>query len=1107
MDIEAWLQGLGLQQYEQAFRDNAIDAAILPELTADDLKDLGVNLVGHRRRLLAAIAALRSDIGPRPGAPAPASTVERRQLTVMFCDLAGSTELSSRLDPEDLREVIGAYHRCVAETVGRCGGFVAKYMGDGVLAYFGYPQAKEDDVERAVMAGLDLVAAVRALKTDPLAALNCRVGIATGLVIVGDLLGEGAAQEEAVVGQTPNLAARLQNLAEMDTVLVDTRTRQLVGDLFESRFLGTFEIKGFSEAQPAWCIVGRGRVLNRFEALRSGRTTLVGREEELDLLRRRWRQAKNGEGRVVLLSGEAGIGKSRLAAALLEDLAGEPHARLRYFCSPHHTDSALFPVIGQLEHAAGFEQDETMSARADKLDALLSRVPTPVEDRALVAELLGLSQNGIGYPVLDFTPQVRKQRTLQVLVRQLEALGCRQPVLMVFEDAHWSYPTSLELLDQTVESIRTLPVLLLVTFRPEFGAMWIGEAYVTALALSRLGARESATLAEHVAGNHALPGELLTEILERADGVPLFVEELTKAVIEAGDSTGVEVVGAIPPSADTIPPALYASLAARLDRLGPAKEIAQIGAVIGREFSHELLQELTDLPESRLGPALDRLVASGLVFRRGTPPASSYAFKHALVQEAAHGTLLRGKRQTLHARIADLLEQTSEMAERQPELVAQHYAEAGLNDKAVDYWIRAGKRSVARSAMAEAEAQLEKALARLGLLPDSYERCQKELQLQSCLGSVRVAIRGYAAAETGRSYKRARELWEQLDYPSEFLGAPWGEWLFHGNRSELTLAYGIAENLLRLSEQRRDNVGAVLGHLASTGVLSLRGEFARSRFHVDNIPRFYDPDQHQLFADQAGIGPLALGLGFLGLILACQGHLDQALTRSSDGVEHARGVQHRPSLGASLSMKARVAAILHADRQLADCAEELFAMATEQGFPFWRSQGLIYRGLAKVRHGELETGLPMLREGVNAYRATGQECWTSFLISFEAEAEALRDHVDIALSILDEALQRSRACGENWFEAELVRRRGALLRDRDPPAAETLFREAVGISRKQEAKLWELRAATSLARLWVEAGREAEARDLLEPVYCWFSEGFDTADLKKAKTLLDVLGT
>ncbi|MBV8739590.1 MAG: AAA family ATPase [Alphaproteobacteria bacterium] len=1113
MDVAAWLRGLGLEQYAAAFRDNDIDDAVLRRLTGEDLRELGVASVGHRRKLLDAIAALGAPapVADASGPPAetttlvPKSDAERRQLTVMFCDLVGSTSLASQLDPEDLREVIAAYHHAVADVVRSLDGFVAKYMGDGVLIYFGYPQAREDEAERAVMAGLNLVTAVAALNTNPGVRLACRVGIATGLVVVGDLLGTGSAQEQAVVGETPNLAARLQSLAEPDTVLVDARTHRLVGDLFEQRSLGALAIKGFAGRQRVWQMVGRSRVLSRFEALRSRATPLVGREEDVELLRRRWQQAEGGEGQVVLIAGEAGIGKSRLTAALFEELASALHMRLRYFCSPHHTDSALYPIIGQLEHAAGFEPNEPLSANLDKLDSLLSQVLTPAEDRALIAELLSLDGTDRGYPALDLTPQIRKERTFNALVWQLEALAHHRPVLMVFEDVHWIDPTSLELLDRIVERLRALPVLLLVTFRPEFAAPWIGQPHVTALTLRRLSARASATLAGYVSGNHGLAAELLVEIVGRADGVPLFLEELTKAVVEAGPGEDEDFVAAVPSASAAIPATLHASLAARLDRLGPAKEIAQIGAIIGRDFSYDLLRDLAAWTETRLTAALDQLVASELVSRRGAPPAASYVFKHALVQEAAHETLLRAERRRLHARVADLLERRAETAERQPELLAQHYAEAGVNDKAVDYWTRAGKRSVARSALAEAEAQFEKALAQLALLPDTHERAWKGLELQSSLGSVRFAVRGYAAPQTGEAYARARKLWEKLGYPAQFLRVPWGQWIYVANRADLELARHFGDNLLRLSEERGDAIGRILGHLSLGTTVAVLGEFASSRMHLEAVVNLYAPDQQQIFVEQAGINPQVMGLEFLGLILSCLGYPYQGVARCGEAVEKAQAVQHLPSLATALAVKTRILAFLGDVQRLAKCAETLFTLGEEQGYPFWREQGRIYRSLAEVRQGKVEEGLASLRTGIAGYRAAGAELWMPLFHAFEAEGEVLRGHTQVAFGLLDHALQTSRARGENWFEAELVRRRSELLQDRAPSDAEALFREALEIARRQEAKLWELRAAASLAGLWAEAGRKDAARDLLASVYSWFTEGFDTPDLKKAKALLNEL--
>jgi class 3 adenylate cyclase len=698
MDVEGWLRKLGLEQYEAAFRENMVDDTVLPRLTAEDLKDLGVGFVGHRRRLLDAIAALRTEASvPAPLSDAPPAiektakdTAERRQVTVMFSDLVGSTALSARLDPEDLREIISAYQKRIAETVCRFGGFVAKYMGDGVLVYFGYPRAHEHDAERAVRAGLELVAAIGDLKTH--AALQARIGIATGLVVVGDLIGSGASQEQAIVGDTPNLAARLQGVAEPNSVLIAEDTRKLVGNLFELEDLGLQKLKGISDPVRAWKALRPASVEGRFEAMHaSGLTALVGRGEELDLLLRRWARAKTGEGQVVLLSGEAGIGKSRLSAALMEDIVAEPHTRLRYFCSPQHTDSAFYPLIGQFERAAGFAYDDTALTKLDELDELLAQTSTTRQDAALFAEMLSLPNDG-RYPTLELTPQERRQKTLEALSRQLETLARSSPVLMIFEDAHWADPTSLEAFGRTVDRIGTLPVLLIVTFRPEFEAPWVGQPHVTALALNRLGHRDAGSLIDRVIGNKPLPANIRQDIIERTDGIPLFVEEMTKAVLEAGsEPEAMQTVAAVLPPAIAVPASLHASLMARLDRLGPAKEVAQIGAAIGREFSHGLLAAVVPKSEAELAWSLERLNRAGLLFRKGVPPHATYLFKHALVQEAAYGTLLRQPRRTLHARIAETIEsQFADMANSQPDLLARHYTEAGLIDKAASLWGKAG---------------------------------------------------------------------------------------------------------------------------------------------------------------------------------------------------------------------------------------------------------------------------------------------------------------------------------------------------------------------------------------------------------------------------------
>ena len=1129
MDIANWLRGLGLVQYEPAFRENAIDGDVLPSLTAEDLKDLGVTLVGHRRRLLGAIAALGAidspfrpslSVAPIGGGSLPnpippvgegrvgAAEAERRQLTVMFCDLVGSTALSTRLDPEDLREVIAAYHRTVAEIVAGSDGFVARYMGDGVLVYFGYPRAHEDDAERAIRAGLAAVDAVSRLDVRSVR-LQTRVGIATGLVVVGDLVGEGSAQEQSVVGETPNLAARLQALAEPDTVVIGTGTHRLVGDLFEYRDLGAVEVKGIAAPVPAWQVLRPSTVASRFEALHgSALAPLIGRDEEIDLLLRRWARAKAGDGQVVLISGEPGIGKSRITAELEQRLHVEPHLRLRYFCSPYYQDSALFPFIEQLGRASELASDDPPAVKLDKLEALLAGAAPPDEDVAFLADLLSLPASE-RHPLPNLSPQHKKDRTLEALIRQLEGLSRRQPIVAVFEDAHWIDPTSRELLDLTVERVRTLPVLLVVTFRPEFQPPWIGQPQVTMLALNRLDRRDRTALVEQIAGGKPLPIEVVTQIVDRTDGVPLFVEELTKSVLESGvlreEADRYVLDRALPLLA--IPTTLQDSLMARLDRLASVRHVAQIGAAIGREFSYTLLRAVSRLSEGELEAALAHLVASELVFQRGAPPDAVYTFKHVLVQDAAHGSLLRRSRQQLHAQIADALETHSpELMDIQPELFAQHYAEAGPIEKSAAYWGRAGQKSAARSAMAEAAAQLQKGLDQLELLPETPERQRQELELCGSLGAALQFAKGQATPEMGHAFARARSLWEQLGSPSQFLHIPYGQSLHHTFLGELGLAQRLDEDLLRLSRERDNSAGIVLGHDCSGRDMLIAGSFASARVHLGEVLALYDPISHGSLVHQTGSYPQVISQAYLAIALFCLGFPDRALAHSNAVIVEARRLTHPPTLTVSLSTDARLLSVTGDYAALDQRAGELIAVATEQGFPLYRVLGTIYRGWVKVNTGDLPAGISLLRRGSDAYSATGAQTRICYHTALLAKACEIADQVEEALGHLDNALQNAERIGERWFVAEMYRHKGQLMmRQGDPAAAEEFYRKALGIAEKQEAKLWELRAAVSLARLYYDQGHRAEAHDLLAPVYAWFTEGFDTPDLRGAKALLDEL--
>jgi len=1121
MDIVVWLRTLGLGKYEPVFRENDIDETVLPSLTHENLKELGVASLGHRVKLLDAIAALRSDAsGKMPPIDVTASTspsvppedrAERRQVTVMFSDLVGSTALSARMDPEDLREVISAYHKCVAEAVRRFGGFVAQYLGDGVLVYFGYPEAHEDDAERAVRAGLELIAAVIALKTP--ASLQTRVGIATGLVVVGDLMtGSGEAHERGIVGETPNLAARLQGIAEPNTVVIAEATRRLLGNLFELKDLGARELKGVAEPLRAWVALRASTVESRFEALHAaGLTALVGREEEIELLRRRWSKTKIGDGQVVLLSGEPGIGKSRLTAALLENLAPEPHTRLRYFCSPQHTDSAFHPIIGQMERAAGLLHDDTLRQKLDKLDALLGQSSASIQDAALIAEMLSLPNDG-RYPALELTPQQRRQKTLEALTTQMETLSRQQPVLMIFEDAQWADPTSLEAFGRVVDRIQTLKVLLLVTFRPEFDAPWVGRPYVTTLIINRLAEHEGSAMIDRIVGDRQLSASIRQDVIERTDGIPLFVEEMTKAVLEAGSETAAaRAIAAVPSPTLAVPASLYASLMARLDRLGgPAKDLAQIAAAIGREFSHALLASVVHQPEAELESTLDRLIAAGLLFRRGMPSHATYLFKHALVQDAAYGMLLRETRRQLHGRIAKSLEDHFPgTVETQPELIAHHCAQAGLNRKAIEYLGMAGQRAIERSSNPEAIGHLKRALELLHSLPADLEHAQAALKLEVMLAQAMIASKGYSSPETMEVLLRAKKLITEATETSQRFTILYGTWACHYVGGEVNKQHVAATEFLSEAETHDDTAALCLAHRALGTTYLTMGEFSAARKHLERAQGLYDPDQHLRYRFQYGQDIGTTVMCYLSWALWHLGFVDRASQLAREAVKRAEEISHPHSLVYTLCHARGMMDVFRRESDdTKSYASVVTSLCSEHAFPFWAAGGQIFGSWAVINHGEVDAGVDELIRGLAAWRKTGARLWLPIFLALQAEGHFKAGRDQAALQSIEQALATSDETGERWAIAEILRVKANLLLTTGHGRAEEVegaLIESLEIARRQQAKSWELRSATSVARLWRDQGKVQQARELLAPVYGWFTEGFDTRDLKEAKVLLDAL--
>jgi predicted ATPase/class 3 adenylate cyclase len=1054
-----------------------------------------------------------------PDAPRLTSSpadAERRQLTVMFCDVVDSTPLASQLDPEDLREVIQAYQAACSQVIQRFDGYIAQYLGDGLLVYFGYPQAHEDDAHRAVRTGLGIVQAMDELNTrltqERGLQLAIRVGIHTGLVVVGEI-GGGGRQEQLALGETPNLAARLQALAAPDAVVISATTLRLMQGVFECRELGPQKLKGVSSPMRVYHVIRESEAQSRLEvAGPTGLTPLVGREEEVGLLLARWAQVKDGAGRVVWLSGEAGIGKSRLLQVLKDHVAMEQHLRWECRCSPYYQNSAFYPLIDLWRRLLGWTNQETPADKLHKLEVALASYDVSLPEVVpLVAALISLPLPD-HYPPLNLPPQQLKQKILEAVLSVLQALAARQPMLFIVEDLHWADPSTLELLSLLMERGPTARILTLLVFRPEFHPPWERRVPVTSIALVRLPQHQTEVMVERVVGGKELPAEVRQQIVAKTDGVPLFVEELTKMVLESGwlrERDGAyELTGPLPVLA--IPATLQDSLMARLDRLATVKEVAQLGATLGRAFPYELLQAIAPWDEATLQRALARLVETELLYQRGIPPQATYLFKHALIQEVAYQSLLRSRRQQAHQRIAQVLEmQFPDLTQTQPELLAHHYTEAGLSVPALPYWQRAGERALQRSANLEAISHLTKGLEVLRTLAETPERAQQELVMQITLGPALIAAKGYAAPDVADAYTRARELCRQVGETPQLFPALWGLWVFAFSRAELLTARELGEQLFRLAQRLRAPALLMEAHQALGQTLFFLGELTAAQAHAEQGVSLYDPRQHRTQAFLYGsFDPRVVCLSYAAWAWWSLGYPDQALKQSHEALALGQELAHPPSLAAVL----HYAGLLHLFRREVQAvqakAEIAMHLSTEQGLPYWKAVTTLVRGWALAAQGQFAEGIGLMHQGLSDRRAMGTELARPLHLAMMAEAYGQARQPAQGLTLLVEALTAMQSTSERWWEADLYRLKGELLlaQSADHTAeAEICFHQALDVARRQRAKSLELRATLSLSRLWQRQDKRAAARQLLAAIYDQFTEGFDTADLQDAKAQLHAL--
>jgi len=1067
-DLRNWLRGNNLEQYADTFEANDIDLDVLPDLDDHDLAQLGLSL-GNRRRLLKAIAARNAEALDTSSPVYPLSSgeksssvaeesgsgdAERRQVTVMFADMVGSTALSAKLDPEVLGGLIRRYQNAVAGAIGRYNGFVAKFMGDGVLAYFGFPHAFEDAAERAVRAAIAILSDVAAIEMPDGTRLQARIGIATGLVVVGEIVGTGMAQERTIVGETPNLAARLQALAGADCIFVSESTQKLLGGLFELAHTGEHELKGFARPVPAWRVCGEASVESRFAAIRAGGLPLVGRAHEMGLLRERWHLARQGEGQIVTVIGEAGIGKSRMIEALQGELAGEAHVRINLQCSPYHSDSALYPVIQYLNRAAGLAPSDAPDARVEKLRALLAA--RNIADPAallLLAELLSIPLAETPATVLP--PAQRKAATLALIVEIMARVGSDDPVLIVLEDAHWIDATTLEMMTRLADSIGRARLLAVVSARSDFVPPWQARPHATLVTLGRLGRRECTQVAAGVAAAHGLTADTIAAIVAKTDGVPLFVEELTRSVMEsAGEDSAV-------------PATLKDSLTARLDRLGGAREVAQIAAVIGRQFTFALLEAAAGKSAGELEGMLAKLVTAGIVFPEERGLERSFVFKHALVRDAAYESLLLTRRRQWHTRVAHALEQRfGDLAAREPELLAYHFAEAEQHSPACDYRMRAGDQAVSRSAYVEAIAHFSAGLKLAESLPPQ-DRLRRQLEFWLKMGSASVVAHGLHSAQAETAYTRAAEIGEEIGDGRASFQAKWGLWINANLRRRTALARDRASELVSLAQESGDRELLLEAYHCQFSTAHFRGDVRGALEGCQHTIALYDMTQHRHLAHAfGGHDPGVCAQAQCGNSWQLSGEEQQARRHLTQAIALAEMLDHPNSLAHGLH-NTGIGHQLGGDREATyAAAHRAAALADKFGLPPWRASSLILVGWATATSAAVADSVRLIEAEIANATAAGP--LPQYYLGLAAEvllaagrpADAL-GHLDRAIASLDEA-------GVGIYLPEIYRLRGACLLAldrRNKAEARLAFATAADIAKRQGAVIFERRAETSLSEL------------------------------------------